>query len=457
MRLPVVLPDSLRERLEKAKDASDLYDLLIENPYDLLLFCENALEDETWCLANADCVQRMIALVQRQFFEGRIGSHDGILRALQRHFYALHMFIPKDVAFLVEGKRYLVSSMLWGMQSEPFLLRFREGLGDVELPWDTFSFLSVKEFIETSEIRDLDKRDPKELIFLLEIASDWEIEGLAEAAEPILSRYLTVETMVEYCLFAYKKGFSRLFRDAVEYIRAQNLGFFLHDAPVLKGEFLHFRDPAMNVFEGFRSDITHFVAKGFQKELFLKVLPRCPRLIGLDFSDADEFSDLFFLVPRDLQELDFSRMEALDDLNLSSVVSHCKGLSHLGLENCLNLTYLGFSSLEGVPLTSLDISHCRQCDDDLFDLILHVCPGLKRLLASDLPEVSDRGFFSIAKNVPHLRFLDVSKTSINDMALAEIAVRCTHLEEIDLRFCDRVTRIPPFLQGVFVKTHHLNL
>ena len=196
------------------------------------------------------------------------------------------------------------------------------------------------------------------------------------------------------------------------------------------------------IFEQVKKFVTHLIFSGslVEEAPFNKVVQECPNLRSLDIGRIRDFSDHLYSADSHLQELDLSNCAWLTNDYLKKIIEIFPNLRRLILTSNVQLTFLGWSSLQKLPLLyGLDVSRCRQLHDDDLLLILRACPQLTELDLEECIGLSERAFFDLAKALPQLTVLNASKSHISDIALIEIALRCRHIVELYVVRCKGIS------------------
>ena len=149
------------------------------------------------------------------------------------------------------------------------------------------------------------------------------------------------------------------------------------------------------------------------------------------------------------------------DQGLTQLVSLVSNLTRLELWDCENITGRGLNALNRLQLTSLnirghelnakiawsishittlaklDISHTPITDRGLENLML--LTSLQELDLAECCDLTSDAFSVVASFLTNLRVLDVTHTSIDDIAVQTITSLLTELRELDLDHCLELT------------------
>jgi hypothetical protein len=450
MEMPALLPTHLYGYSSLSND-DELYDLLIKNTHDLILFFEYAADDETWSEEHSGLMAKLMTMFTNLSYQNKLEMNEAkkVQHKIQQHYKILNAGLPQNVVFEVDGNKIPGNSLLFSVSSSYFheylwkngflkdKVNFR--LDDTSL----VAFKVVEEFVKTGEVPDLWKFSENELKSTLEDVNLFGLTDLNKLFEEILSRYITRENVLDMLLQAHSDKAVILRHACYNFINALHLSLVFHPStPVyLKCEFLDFNENSLNIFNGLKGVITHLKVGGNLSEnpQFSTILKECPRLIQLNLSQSKSFNEIIFEI-KNLSELDLSSCNWLTAVILKQIVENFYKLKMLNLSDNIQLDYSGWGALATLKeLLSLDISRNSQINDDTFKLILQSCPQLTDLNSSECKKVGDKGFFEISRCIFHIMFLNLENCHISDGILIEIAFKARFLEEINLNLCTNLT------------------
>jgi F-box/leucine-rich repeat protein 2/20 len=451
MDLPSLLPTELRYTSVASNDRI-LLNMLMKIQQDLILFFEYACDDETWCGQHVDFMQGAIQWITNQFFQDKLlmSLAQRTSRAIQKHIRILGELIPNNLTINYGNEHSLeVNSLMWGASSEYLRVLIRQECRDkgkriLNLPHLSRDiFLSLEEFILTGQAKELWQKEEKELLPVLQKASEWEILGLVELIENLLKNSITSNNVFEKLLLAQKKKWPHLKEAGMTFINNLNKGVYLDTSlSELCFEFLNFNDSALAIFERLRLEISCLVISRNLTEhfQFTKVINNCPRMICLDISRSESFSERLRDIPSSLAELHVEECAWLNNVNLGKLLEICPNLTKISLANNTQISYIGWSELQKIHhLQKLDISRCRQLTDDDFKLVLQACRSITHLNLQQCTKLTEFAFYELGRNMPKLIHLDLSRSQISDRALIDLSVRCPYLESLILTGCQNLT------------------
>ena len=133
---------------------------------------------------------------------------------------------------------------------------------------------------------------------------------------------------------------------------------------------------------------------------------------------------------------------SLRDDGLKHISESLTKLKYLHLKNCSELSGKGFEEI-GNKLTNLNELHvdgCRMVDDDTIHTIAPNCHELENISINSCKKLTDESIFFIGSYLPGVRYLDIGRTYLSDVALKCISQSCPRLETlITPQLCDRTT------------------
>ncbi|XP_062207669.1 F-box protein SKP2A-like [Phragmites australis] len=145
----------------------------------------------------------------------------------------------------------------------------------------------------------------------------------------------------------------------------------------------------------------------------------------------------------DLCELDLSRSFRLSDRSLYALAHGCPHLTRLNISGCSN-----FSDAALVYLTSqcknlkcLNLCGCvRAASDRALQAIACNCSHLQSLNLGWCDSITDKGVISLASGCPELRAVDLCGcVLITDESVVALANGCPHLRSLGLYYCQNIT------------------
>ena len=123
---------------------------------------------------------------------------------------------------------------------------------------------------------------------------------------------------------------------------------------------------------------------------------------------------------------------SLHDEGLIAISKLLPKLKYLNLKGCESLTNQGFieasSNLE--TLQELYIDRCINLEDDGIKPIAQNCRNIESLSLSSCSELTDESIFYISACLPGIKYLDISRIDMTDIALNRISQFCTQLEHL---------------------------
>jgi len=451
MQLPYGLSKEL-DVYRMAVSAEELLKQLADNPAHLLLFFQEACEDETWCENNGEAMRLVLEWLTSQFFEEHLALPFARLacESIKKHFHVLDPYIPRNITFKVSERSFPVNSLIFGSGSE-FLHQliqrrcFQERRTKVilkEVPPELF--VQIEEYLNTGCVANSWRNEQSALMKLLEISTEWGLEGLMTFCEDILKRYVHAGNAIDLLVRAQGKPWSHLKQACIEQLHAQHLDIYLaqKNEKGLAFEFIKFNDHSLDTFERLKGVITHLICgRALTEEMhFGAVLSKLPQLKTLDISGTHDYTDQFQQIPSGLEELDLSRCGWLTDASFKKMVQLCPKLKRLVLNSDAHLTFLGWGELIKLSkLDQLDISRCVRVGDEEFRVILDTCCFITHLSIEDCTHISDRALFEIPKKLLKLTQLNAARSQITDGILVDLGTSCRELSDLDLTRCENIS------------------
>lgn len=461
MELPALLSHSL-SKYAIAEDDSALLSQLIDRPIDLILFFEQACEDETWCEEHSEFIESALNWFTSQFFLGRLSLESAlkVVQAFHKHYSVLKNMLGRDLTVNDAHTTIQANSLLMGASSRVLRDIIRRECRDRE---DTVlnitgisetDLMLFMEHIETGNIAGLWKYDKQQLFKLLRQAQKYDLLDAAKNCQEVLRRYVNRSNVIEMLIMAHNESWEHLEQICCDLINAEARGVKLEtvtkkfghvtskERKPLSFEFLDFNDISLDLFDKLSHLVTHLVCSGvlINDPEFSRIMRTCRKLVSLDISRTYGFSEYLREMPSSLQELNLSNSPWLNGPYMRQIFQVVPHLSQLILSNNLQLNYAAWSELQHLrELMVLDVSHCHQLRDEDLSMIMKACYRLTYLNVSDCSQLTNKGFFDIARNLPQLITLDISYSQISDGLLLEILTQCRRLEYLNISHCKNLT------------------
>lgn len=451
MHLPDLLPTELLYA-GKAADDEALYALLLKNTSDLIFFFESAADDETWSERHSVLMEKLLQWITDQVKRDKLDS-DFMQRALQatrKHYHVFKGVLPQDIVFAFADRELPFNSFIFAASSEMFRAYLQKESAEKEV--NTLSFHEINaadfapylSFMNTGTSPGLQILSVQELYDLVRQSYAWGLDPLAASAEYALKKYIAMDNVMEMLRKAITERWPHLAQKCAEYINDHSEGFKIHapDPDHLLFEFTSFSDEAMAAFNQLKPKLTGIVCSGEMTEhpRFGPTLKASPHLLQLDISGSSIFSEQLRDIPTSVNTLDLSECSWLDRDSLKQLVKICPQITTLTLSNNTQLNYSSWGEVaKFTALRSLSLSGCHQLEDSDLKILLSGLRDLKEVTIAKCSKIGENGFIELAKRLPKLAYLDVSRTDISDTALVEIGSRCALLAEINLSSCSRLT------------------
>ncbi len=451
MELPALLHKSLQYCSEASEDQI-LFKLLVAHPPHLIKFLERACEDETWAEMHPQFMQAALSWVTEQFYQDHLlmSFAQRIAKAVRNHYETVMPFLPLNLKVKLKDSQLSISGLMFASSSEFLREMCRRECRDrnirelflQEISWSVFN--AVEEYILKGSTFDLALKDKQELIRILNIAAKWDLKELSRECQIQLKKYLTQENVVETLLKAIKNNREELKTFCCNFINDFKLGCRVENRgpETLAFEFFEFTENSMGIFNQVKEVVTHLVCGGSLTEEidFTKVVNQCPKLICLDISRSNNFSQYLKEIPEDLQELDVGACSWMTNDNFQNLVGFCPALSKLTLTSNIKVDFEGWGALKKLPaLHSLDLTRCSQVGDEELKIILEAAPELVSLSLEECRGISDAGFIDIPNFNSQLTYLNLARTYISDLPLIEISSRCKMINTLNLTRCERLS------------------
>jgi len=451
MLLPTFFPKALALYLT-VEDATLLLTMLKSKPADFLIFLECACEDEAWMSSHGEFMQNSLGWLTNQFKAGNIPIDFAkqAAKVLRSHFQAVRGHIPLDLVFIVQKELFSINSLLVGTSSDFFYEMIRSHwLDQKQTPLKmkgvaSSVFRSIIEFMQTENVEGLWKLTQDEILLTLQQATTFELSSLMELCEACLKRYLNEANVIDTLKSSHRAGWMHLQQSCFNLINSYNSGISLaaHNRFDFMAEFSDFNPSSLALLDELQMLITHLICSSSltENQAFSQVVRKCPNLRALDISATRNFSDFLYDLPNSIEELDLSMCGWLTDANLKKISEIFPNLKKLSLTSNTGITYLGWGELQNfLRLAALDISRCNQISDEDFLIILSSCKALLELGLEECRKLSEKAFFELAHKQSALVVLNLARSNVTDAALIEIASRCKDLISLNLSFCKSLT------------------
>lgn len=460
MLLPALLPKKLFLYAE-ANDDSELIQMLIKTPNQLVTFFEHACEDKTWSEHHLSFMQAAMESLTFQFRQERLAFEFAhrIAKAFQSNYPLLRSCLKRDIILHGHNGDVEANSLLIAVSSEFFydLIRMHYSEGSklkIDLNKVPMELLAhVEEYVSSGDIPDLWKQEQSTILNLLNISTTFRIKGLIELCEETLRRYINKNNALDFLVMSHQMSWVNLRNSCFRFLNQQRLGvrfeevekyrtLDLEGRKLLALEFLEFSETSLDIFSQLKHLITHLICGGdlTEEASFSTVIRSCPHLISVDISRSRAFNERLYDLPASLQELDLSKCPWLTNDQLKKMIVICPNVVRLSLNSNVQLTYQGWGGLKNLKqLKGLDIARCHQVHDADFLLILNACAQITEIGLEECTGIGENGFFELARLLTRLSFLNVSRTHITDAQLIEIVTRCRHLRILNLTRCKGIT------------------
>lgn len=451
MEMPAFLPAGLEEYRGVISD-EELIQMLYSHSVNMFPFFIVAADDETWSSNHPFVMTELLKYLTRQAFDRRLEIQHikQVQTKIHEHILLLDSYLPLDMILGVGGDEFHVNSLLFIAASPFFQDLIRHQLYDKKTNFLGLNgvsltvFKAVLEFVQTGGVPDLWKNNEVELRDIHLQADRFGLIELGNSCEEVLKRYINHESVMPMLIQAHHDGWGLLRASCYQYINGLFYGVKFHDSNLesLVFEFLEFKERSLEIFDKIKDLITHLIVSGTltEEEVFSAVIKNCKRLIQLNLSASNIFSEKIFDAPDNLAELDISSCNWLDEACLNRFFLKFTHLRALNLKDNNQLGFNAFGTLSKAKhLTDLNISRNFGIHDEEFKLIVQSCSQLTGLDCSECKKVEDKGFYELARNLTHLQILNLENCQISDGILIEIAVKLNFLESINLTSCKRLS------------------
>lgn len=469
MKLPLLIPENLQV-YSIAQNDEDLLRELTKLTLDAILFFEYASEDEIWAEAHPVFMREIIFWFSRNAFEGNLSTEQikSIEQTIHRQYLFLKPFIPLTITIKHKEHDWKVNNLLLGASSPYFQdLLFNEcrDKGQTVLVMDEIDpkmIFLLEEYLCFGKIEMLWKTPAQEIRSIITQMAAWGLNSLCEECENILKRYITRENVADTLIEAQIKGWVHLKDACIDLINTHHSGARFGKTDTVESlefEFLDFKEDSKDIFQQFKSLITHLIFGGtlIQDPHFSKVIHECPKLVGIDLSRTTVLSDRMSDLPSRLKELDISHCPWLTTNALRTIFKTCPNLEKVSLSSNVHIPSSAWPELQKLRrLKSLNISRCQQISDQELRLIAQSCQMLNDLSMENCTKITDRGLFDIPKTLPALYSLNIAFNDFSDSPLIEFALHCKNLRVLNISHCSNITdkgilefiRLWPFLNSL---------
>lgn len=451
MQTPAFFPDALLY-CAKASSDEELFSLLTEKPTDLILFFEVAADDETWTENHAGLMEKLLEWVTAQVKGDRLAReyYQRVLASYQKHFAVLKKLIHNDTTITLSDGSLPANTFLLSASSDIFKDLIQKeivegGKNEIAFPEITReSFEPAMMFINTGTLPDLRTAGQEELYKIIRQASAWQLDELAEMAEESLKKFLTPQNCLEMLKMAIAERWFHFGKRCVEYINQKEWDILLSlpEIDALSFEFLAFSETALEKFDSLRDEVSELACSGDLTEdpRFGAALKSCRNMKTVNLKGSRAFTDILKEIPPHLDTLNVTQCVWLNKDSLKALHKICPNLDKLILSFNIQLNYLCWSEVaKFVKLRALDLSYCRQLQDEDLKIMLRSLRDLRDLSLGKCEKINENGFLEMAKLGSRLAFIDLSKTNVSDTAIVEIGSRCPLLAEVNLAYCPGIT------------------
>lgn len=448
--LPAFLPQAL-DYCNQANSEEELLDLLIKDTGNLLIFFEYMCEDETWSERHFQMIANLIEWLSAQGMYDKLtdDTYRRTAQALRKHAPLFQPYIPKNVTIQLQDDVVAANNLLLTAAS-PFFkeaIRIEHAKGSSKLVLTNVPrnlFKPILEFVNTGSLGDVWKLPEEMLVALLRQTLSWGMDPAARECEDILKRYITKDNVFERFATAEQENWYYTQQLCANFINRMELGFRLSLLGVdrLKAQFDNFNEETLVNFRNVQKLVTDVACQGQLGDHrgFVQVIKTLPKLIALDLSRTESFSDNFYSIPSDLQELNLSKCVWLSQQMLRKMNAICPHVKRLQLNNNQQLNFAAWGELAKFKqLIGLDLSECQQISDDDLVVILSAGRGILEWNVSECKKLTDKGLLEFTKKAPRLTHLDVSRTQLSDSTLIELATRCRSLRDLTALACRNLT------------------
>ena len=448
MELPILTPTHLLYAQSALSD-DDLFMLLRRNTADLVTILEIASEDQAWCAMHDTFLFLALTSLTDQSFDNRLEQEhvNRVARTIKRHYSLFQLNIPKNIEIKLQDAIVFCNSLLLGAASNFFKQLFLVHQGVREFAFSSVTvdvFSIIQQYVSMENVPELLVMGKEDAISVLRQALHWEVEGLSHECQKIVTKYLTVDNLLSLFIQGKQERWLECQRRCADFIERHHWGFRLHVISLdrLGFEVISFSDETIQYFENFHPMITDLICKNssvesFQFGVFLR---KCPKLVALDFSETQAKSNYLNYGSKELQEINLSECLWVSPDVLKNICEIFPYLKKIALRRNTHLNSSSWGELiKFKQLKCLYLSQCHQIQDEDLSVILKGCGDLTELSLAGCQKINEMGFLELAKGLPHLLSLNVSRSSISNTALVEIASRCRQLTFLDISGCNQLT------------------
>lgn len=450
MAFPAFLPSALMQTVQR--DETALVETLQQNTPDLVTFFECACADETWSEKHPTFMSKAMQWLTMQFILERLDQKliYRIAHAIQEHYFNLKTLLPVDIIVRIGKESIRMNSLLMAASSNLLQDRLRNecieqnsvSLSITGLPLRVFQLF--REYINTGKIEGLWKKEDDELLNLLRYSTHYDLHGLSREIATILKRYFTANNALNFLKLGLDEHLPELIAAGIEYFEQLDIGvkFPYATNEELFFEFKDFSEASLDIFDLIKDAITHLVCRGSisGQAPFRQVIQQIPRLIGLDISSSPIQPEGLELIAKRLEYLDLSRCEWLSDERFKKVIVQCPHVIKLMLRSNTQLTHRCWGDLQKIPgLLSLHLARCIQIGDEDLKLMLKAVINLKELHVDECKKLTNNAFYTLAKQIPNIVSLSLSRCHLTDSSLMEIVDKCPFLESLDIARCPNIS------------------
>lgn len=451
MEFPSLMPKQLTPYLGITSE-DELLAALMQSPDDLVLFFETAADDETWSENHENLMRKLLEWLTTQTFKDRLSkiNYQKAAFAVQKHHSILKSLLPENIIIRLKDAEIPFNGLLIAASSDFFrqILVTESRAKDSNVlsfpQMTTNEFAPIGAFIATGQVPDLRTKGQEEIIELIRRANAWELSLLSLQCESMLPKYLTVENVFEMLSLAKKERWGAFERSCTAFINSHEWKFrlFAPSFERLAFEFFDFTEPTLEFFERLRPLITDIVCGGdlIEEPQFGFTLKSCPDLLSLDISRTFAFSNQLEEMPKGLEILNVSSCPWINKDTIKRLFQYSPNLKQLLLQNNVHLNFMFWGELtKHNRLTKLDLASCTQLQDSDLSIILRGFGTLTELSLSNCKKIDESGYLELAKRLPRVIKLNLSRSNLSDTALVEVISRCRYLTSLDISGCQRLT------------------
>lgn len=450
MKMPTTLTRSY-QAYESAETEQQLFELLTAKQLDFIHFFVDVCEDETWCDAHTLFMKSSLKWLTHQLYQGNLSIDLAKMaaQAIRNHFPELGQWIPKDVTCVLIDDTIAINSFLFQTASTYWFHLIRSQCAEkktTELKLDevdAFEFKYAQEYAYTGEIQKLWNLEESEILKVLYYGRSCEFNWIVLEGEKLIARSIDANNFLEYMALADVNSFELIKQRCYEcYNEMQNLVVLksLGDR-FLSAELKASTEASLEQFSKIQSYVTHFISgpAAIEDPAVIKMLEKCPRLISVDLGKTRAFSELPLQLSN-LKELVLAGCLWLRDAHLKKMCQSFSKLQKLDLSSCLQITPSGWGELTHLPhLRSLNLSRNENLNDSQLNLILSSARRLDELVLNECRNLTHVGFRAIAASRQRFVTLGLGRTALTDATLLEIISKKPSLSYLDLTRCVNLT------------------